>query len=45
MKHVGDLVVSFGRCPVTRYAVTGGCWLHSGRHRRGKPVYRFFAEA
>lgn len=33
------------RCPVTRYPVAGGVWLHLGRRRRGKPVYRFIAEA
>lgn len=33
------------RTPVTRYVVPGGVWLHLGRRRRGKPVYRWIAEA
>jgi hypothetical protein len=28
--------------PVTRLVVAGGVWLHAGRWRRGKAVYRYF---
>lgn len=30
--------------PVTRYAVSGGCWLHLGSWRKGKPVYGWHPE-
>jgi hypothetical protein len=30
--------------PVTRLVVAGGAWIHAGRWRRDKPVYRYFPE-
>lgn len=30
--------------PVTRLVVVDGIWLHAGRWRRGKPIYRYFPE-